>query len=88
MQVSIITPERTLLSCEARQVLVPGTKSPFAMLDQHQAISSSLLPKGEVVITKPDGSLVRIAIAGNSIVEQHDNVVSILATQASIVPAE
>lgn len=85
MQVSIVTPERTLLSCEAQQVLVPGAKSPFTMLDQHQAIISSLLPEGEVVITKPDGELLRVAIAGNSIVEQHDNIVSILAAQARVV---
>ena len=88
MRVSIITPERVVLNCDARQVLVPGTKSPFAMLEQHQAIISSLLPEGEVKITQTDGQKVRVHISGNSIVEQHDNQVSILATRAQLKERE
>ena len=84
MRVSIITPEQVVLACDAHQVLVPGTKSHFAMLDNHQAIISSLVPNGLVKITKPDGSEVRVQIEGNCIVEQHENLVSILATKARV----
>ena len=54
------------------------------MLDNHQAIISSLVPNGLVKITKPDGSEVRVQIEGNCIVEQHENLVSILATKARV----
>ncbi len=84
MRISIITPEQIILDCEARQVIVPGTKSPFAMLDKHQAIISSLLPEGEIKISKSDGTELRVRIEGNCIVEQHDNIVSVLATKAKI----
>ena len=84
MHVSIVTPEQVVLSCEAKQVLVPGAKSPFAMLENHQAIISSLVPDGIIKITKPDGALLTVQIEGNCIVEQHDNSVSVLATKAKL----
>lgn len=84
MRVSIITPEQVVLNCDARQVLVPGTKSPFAMLDNHQAIISSLVPDGIIKITQPDGRELCVQIEGNCIVEQHDNKVSVLATRAKL----
>ena len=84
MRVSIITPEQVVLNCDARQVLVPGTKSPFAMLDKHQAIISSLVPDGIIKITQSDGRELCVQIEGNCIVEQHDNKVSVLATRAKL----
>lgn len=83
MKVSIITPEETVLTCDAQQVVVPGSKSPFAMLQNHQAIISSLVEGGVVRITNPDGTEIRLRLDGNCIVEQHDNLISILATRAT-----
>lgn len=83
MTVEIVTPEATLLSGETSQVLVPGSKSPFAMRENHQAIVSSLTP-GVVKITRPNGDEVRVRISGNSVVEQHANRVVIVAQEAEI----
>ncbi|MGP1362515.1 MAG: hypothetical protein ACTTKZ_02365 [Bacteroides sp.] len=88
MHISIITPEQTVLTCDAVQVLVPGTRSPFAMLEHHQAIISSLVSGGQIKITRDDGSIIRVQIEGNSIVEQHENKISILATGAKVLQGE
>lgn len=84
MQVEIVTPERTILSCQAEQVLVPGTKAPFAMLKGHQAIISSLEEK-KMVITQPGGQKVTVQLAGACVVEQHEDRVTILATRAEVL---
>ncbi len=84
MKVSIVTPKSTLLTCEARQVLVPGEKAPFAMLERHQAIISTLVPEGVVRIDTPGGESLRVRIAGSCIVEHHGEEVSILADTAEI----
>lgn len=81
MRVKIVTPERTVIDCEATQVAVPGTKAPFAMRKGHQAIISSLLP-GRVKITTPEGVERVVHIEGMGMVEQHDDVVTILAGTA------
>lgn len=81
MRVKIITPEKTVIDCEAVQVAVPGAKSPFAMRKGHQPIISSLVP-GKVKITTPEGSERFVAIEGISMVEQHNDLVTILAGAA------
>lgn len=81
MRVKIITPEKTVVDCDAVQVAVPGGKSAFAMRKGHQAIISSLVP-GQVKITAPDGSERFVAIEGISMVEQHDDLITILAGSA------
>lgn len=81
MRVKIITPEKTVIDCEAVQVAVPGAKSPFAMRKGHQPIISSLLP-GKVKITTPEGAERLIAIEGIGIVEQHSDLITILAGTA------
>lgn len=81
MRVKIITPEKTVIDCEAVQVAVPGAKSPFAMRKGHQPIISSLVP-GMVKITTPEGNERFVAIEGISMVEQHNDLVTILAGSA------
>lgn len=83
MKVVIITPERTLLEKEATQVLVPGQKAPFAMRPMHQAIISSL-ENGVVKITEPNGNELFVELSGIGLVEQHDDVVTILAGSAKV----
>ena len=81
MRVKIMTPERTVVDCEAAQVAVPGMLSPFAMRKGHQPIISSLT-KGLVKLTTPDGKERLFSIDGIGMVEQHDAIVTILAGTA------
>lgn len=83
MKVVIATPEATVFEAEAVQVRVPGAKSPFAMLKSHQPIISSLEP-GVVKIDREDGRRVEIEIEGFGLVEQHDDLVSILVASARV----
>lgn len=85
MHVSIVTPEKTLLEVEARQVLVPGQKAPFAMLEHHQAIISTLVPDGKVRIDTPEGGQIVVRILGSCIVEHHGEEITILADKAEIL---
>lgn len=84
LRVEIVTPQATLLECEAQQVQVPGTKAPFAMLTRHQAIISSLT-EDNVIIFKSNGEKITVKLEGTSIVEQHENKITILATRAKIL---
>lgn len=81
MKVEIVTPEATVYTGDAEQVGVPGGQAPFTMLHRHQAIVSTLLP-GVVRLSQADGSELLFDLEGQGVVEQHDDVVTILARQA------
>lgn len=44
MQLSIITPEKTLFASEAQMVTIPGTEGEFGVLAGHAPLISSLRP--------------------------------------------
>ena len=77
IQVSIVTPQGTLFSCDnASGVFLPGSLGPFEVLKGHAPIISAL-DAGEVRCVLPDGTkTVRIA---SGFVEVKDDVVKVCA---------
>jgi len=63
MHLSIITPEKTLFSAEARMVTIPGTEGEFGVLPRHAPFISSLRP-GAITIDTTDGKQQTIEITG------------------------
>ncbi len=77
MQVEIITPEKTIFKGEAKLARVPGTKGSFAMMRNHMPIISTLEP-GIIKIKQAEKELF-FELMEPALVEQHENVITILA---------
>ena len=76
LKLKIVSPEKVVYEGEVDSVLVPGTKGPFEILNDHAAIVSTL-EKGVVEIGTSQGKQ-QIPIS-NGFVEVHKNYVSICA---------
>jgi F-type H+-transporting ATPase subunit epsilon len=76
LKLKIVSPEKVVYEGEVDSVLVPGTKGPFEILNDHAAIVSTL-EKGVVEIGTSQGKQ-QIPIS-NGFVEVHKNKVSICA---------
>lgn len=63
MQLSIITPEKTLFEAEAEMVTIPGTEGEFGVLPLHAPLISSLKP-GTIVIDLAGGKQQKIEVTG------------------------
>lgn len=63
MQLSIITPEKTLFEAEAEMVTIPGAEGEFGVLPQHAPFISSLKP-GTVTIELAGGKQQKIEVTG------------------------
>ncbi|HOP03487.1 MAG TPA: ATP synthase F1 subunit epsilon [Tenuifilaceae bacterium] len=83
MQVEIITPSKIIFKGEAKLVRVPGTKGSFAMMRNHMPIISTLEP-GIIKIKEAEKEHF-FELVEPAIIEQHDNVVAILAEQVKEV---
>lgn len=59
----LVSPERVLVSEEARMVVVPGEAGDFGVLAQHAPMLSSIRP-GVLTVFSPDGTTKRIFVAG------------------------
>ena len=77
MQVEILTLEKTLLSTDAKSVIVPGKNGQFEMLNNHAPIIS-LLQSGNIKVTDNNNNKVNFEIISGSI-EMSNNKITILA---------
>ena len=77
MYLEILTPEEKVFEGTVELVKVPGTKGPFAILNMHAPIISTL-EKGEVKIRKSKKQEQLFTISGG-VVEVRDNKIIILA---------
>tara|TARA_B100000427_G_scaffold31201_1_gene22835 strand:- start:2130 stop:2372 length:243 start_codon:yes stop_codon:yes gene_type:complete len=77
MTVEILTLENTLLSTEAKSVVVPGENGQFELLNNHAPIIS-LLNKGTIQVTDTNDKKEHIEIISGSI-EMSNNKIIILA---------
>lgn len=86
--VEVITPQRTLYKGTATQVIVGGQKAPFAILPRHQAIISTLVPKGKLRIDHEDGSSTILNLEGMGTLEMHQDRLTITTEKGTLVEAQ
>ncbi|MDY0201704.1 MAG: F0F1 ATP synthase subunit epsilon [Bacteroidales bacterium] len=79
MFLEIITPHKVFFKGEVDIVRVPGTKGSFAMLNNHEAIVSSLEPG--VIKVGAIGKERYFQLSEKALVEQHSNKITIIATK-------
>ncbi len=80
LTVEIVTPHKVMYKGKAISVTVPGTKSPFQVLNRHAPIVSTL----EIGVTKivDDTNNTILFATGTGFTEVHNNKVSILVESA------
>ncbi len=76
MNISILTPDRSIYSGSITAVKVPGTSGEFQVLNNHAPIVSSL-DAGKVTVKKQDGSEMVFDIE-RGFIEVLDNEISLL----------
>ncbi len=81
MYLEILTPERTVFSGTIKSVTVPGTNSPFTVLNNHAPIISTLECGLLSVITAKKVSLLYLISEG--IIEVNHNKIMVLAEKIS-----
>lgn len=84
MQVSIISPERSLFEGEATAITLPGVVGSFTVLASHAPLVSELAP-GEVVVNQPSGSQVYVVEGGFAEVS-HNKVIALV--EGAVLPSE
>ncbi|HZJ73378.1 MAG TPA: hypothetical protein VFC87_01120 [Perlabentimonas sp.] len=83
MLLEIITPQKVFFKEVVNLVRVPGTKSPFALLHNHEAIVSTLEP-GTIKVSTTEKNIEKeryFLLSEKALVEQHDNKITIIATK-------
>lgn len=78
MNVSILSPLKSLFQGEATSVKLPGKVGAFTILENHAPIVSTL-DKGVITITKDEETSEIEIVSG--FVEVHDNVITICVEQ-------
>ena len=76
MFLEIISPQQTIFSGEVTEVFLPGKEGNFEILNDHAPIIS-LLQKGEIKVTKTDGSRETFQTE-HGFVEVLDNKITVL----------
>ena len=61
MNISVLSPDKSIFEGEIKSVKVPGANGQFQVLNNHAAIVSALV-KGEVTIDKADGAKMSFVI--------------------------
>ena len=79
-QFELVSPEKVLFSQPALQVVIPGSEGDFGVLFDHAPLLSSLRP-GVVSVTKEDGSVQEIFVAGG-FADVNSNICTVLAEEA------
>jgi F-type H+-transporting ATPase subunit epsilon len=79
LQLTVVTPEKQLLSEEVDEVIVPTTNGELTILPEHAALLAELAP-GELVIKKGNKSEHLVIVGG--FLEVGKNTISILADYA------
>lgn len=83
LQVDIVTPAKVIYSGLAESVTVPGSKSPFQILNNHAPIVSSLENGKVKVVTDTHEELVFQTSSG--FVELQKNKLSVLVESAVVL---
>jgi len=81
MQFDLVSPERSLASLSATEVLIPGSEGDMTVLPNHAPVLTTLRP-GVVKISGPEGDLEYVVTGG--FVEISPEGVSVLAEQAHL----
>lgn len=79
LQLTVVTPEKQLLSEEVDEIIVPTTSGELTILPQHAALLAQLVP-GELVIKKGNKTDHLVVVGG--FLEVGKNTVSVLADYA------
>ena len=79
-QFELVSPEKILVSEQAKMVVVPGEAGDFGVLAQHSPLLSSIRP-GVVTLFTPDGETKRIFVAGG-FADVNPESCSVLAEEA------
>ncbi len=77
LTINLITPERVIFNGQATAINLPGEKAPFAVLQNHIALISTL-SAGQIVVHKTSSETM-VFIISSGLVEVKDNVVFIMA---------
>lgn len=80
LDISIVTPDRTVFAAKAQAVWLPGSKSPFEVLYNHAPIVSSLVA-GELKIRNETGEML-LFDTGKGFAEISNNSVNVLIDSA------
>lgn len=81
MQFDLVSPERSLASLQAAEVLIPGAEGDMTVLPNHAPVLTTLRP-GVVKVSGPEGDLNYVVTGG--FVEISPEGVSVLAEQAHL----
>ncbi len=79
-QFELVSPEKILVSEEAKMVVVPGAEGDFGVLSQHAPLLSAIRP-GVVSVTPANGDARKIFVAGG-FADVTPNLLSLLAEEA------
>lgn len=79
-QFELVSPEKILVSEQAKMVVVPGEAGDFGVLAQHSPLLSSIRP-GVVTLFTPEGDTKRIFVAGG-FADVNPDSCSVLAEEA------
>jgi F-type H+-transporting ATPase subunit epsilon len=79
-QFELVSPEKILVSAEAKMVIVPGEEGDFGVLAQHAPLLSAIRP-GVVSITPASGEERKIFVAGG-FADVTPSLLSLLAEEA------
>jgi len=79
-QFELVSPEKILVSEQAKMVVVPGEAGDFGVLAQHSPLLSSIRP-GVVTLFTPEGNTKRIFVAGG-FADVNPESCSVLAEEA------
>lgn len=82
-QFELVSPERVLVSEEAKMVVVPGEAGDFGVLAQHAPLLSTIRP-GVVTLTSASGDVRRIFVSGG-FADVNPTICSVLAEEAIAV---
>ncbi len=72
LQISIVTPERTILETDADELIIPTTEGEIAVLPEHVPLLSQIAP-GELTI-KHGAQTEHLAVAGGFLEISNDKV--------------
>lgn len=78
MKFELVTPEKLVLSCDAKYVQAPGVEGDFGVLVGHAPVVSTLRNGGELIVTQADDTVTSYILTGG-FAEVNPQGVTILA---------
>ncbi|RUM72310.1 MAG: F0F1 ATP synthase subunit epsilon [Sulfurovum sp.] len=77
MKLEIVTPNGVIFDADVKQVTLPGSEGEFGVLANHAAVVS-VLDTGVIVIEKPEGEEVAVAINSGYVKVQEEKTLCIV----------